>query len=241
MALPKVDVPVYELTLPSTGKTIKVRPFIVKEEKLLLMALASSDDNQIIETTKQIVNNCILSKGVNIDKLPYYDIDYLFIALRAKSVGETIDVNFICNNKPDKQTKCGFIFPVKIDIANVKVLNNDHTREITLPSGLVVRMKHPSYATMKRMMSNEDNLTKKIKLIASCIEMVIDGDKTFTPKDFSVEEFEGLIENMTEQYFKMLESFVDNMPYFVVSAQHDCPKCGFAHKIDYKDFTSFFR
>lgn len=241
MALPKVDVPIYELTLPSTGKTISVRPFIVKEEKLLLMALASKDDNQIIETTKQIVNNCILTKNINIDKLPYYDIDYLFIALRAKSVGEAVDVKFICNNKPDGINKCSFVFPVQIDIANVKVLNDDHPKDITLPSGLTVRMKHPSYATMKRMMSNEDNLTKKIKLIASCIDMMIDGDKTYTPKDYSKEEFEGFIENMTEQQFKMLESFVDKMPYFVVSAHHECPKCNFNHKIDYTDFTSFFR
>lgn len=241
MALPKVDVPVYELLLPSTGKKISVRPFIVKEEKLLLMALASKDEDQIIQTTKQIVNNCILTKGINVDKLPFYDIDYLFIALRAKSVGEAIDVKFICNNVVDNQ-KCSFTFPVQIDVSNVTVTNIDRPKEITLTSGIVVKLKHPSYATMKSILSlRVDNLTKKIKMIAACIDLMIDGDQTYSPKDYSREEFEALIENLTEENFKKLESFVDNLPFFSVSAQHDCPKCGYAHKINYTDFTSFFR
>lgn len=240
MGLPKVDVPIYELTLPSTGKAISVRPFLVKEEKLLLMALASNDETQIIDTTKQIVNNCMLTKGIDVNKLPYFDIDYLFIALRAKSVGENIDVSFICNNKTP-EGKCGFVFPVKIDIAHVKILNNEKKKEVQLSPTLVVKMKYPSYAIMKRLMGSEDGLTKKIKLIASCIEVMIDGDKTYSPKDYSKEEFEEFLENMTEVQFKKLDEFTQELPYFVVTAEHDCPKCGFHHKIEYKDFTSFFR
>lgn len=241
MALPKVDVPIYELTLPSTGKTLSVRPFLVKEEKLLLMALASNDENQIIDTTRQIVNNCILTKNINIDKLPYFDIDYLFIALRAKSVGEAIDVSFICNHRPDRENKCGFVFPVKIDISNVKVHNLDNRKSVQLSDKLVASMKYPSYAAMKRLMTNEDNLTRKVKLIAACVDYMADDKQTYTPKDYSKEEFEDFIESLTEQQFKKLDDFVSNMPFFVVTAEHDCPKCGFHHKIEYKDYTSFFR
>lgn len=241
MALPKVDVPIYELTIPSSGEMIRVRPFVVKEEKLLMMALASNDENHIIDTTKQIINNCILDEGVSVEKLPFFDIDYLFIALRAKSVGEAIDVNFICNNKIDGENKCGFVFPVKIDIANVKVLSNEAKKDIALSPKLIVKMKYPTYTAMKRLMDLEDNLSKKIKLVAACVDVMIDGDTTHSPKDYSKEEFEEFIENLTEEQFKKLEHFVNNLPYFVVTAEHDCPKCAFHHKIEYKDFTSFFR
>lgn len=241
MALPKVDVPIYELTLPSTGQKVSVRPFLVKEEKLLLMALASNDDNQIIDTTKQIINNCLLTKDIDVDKLPYFDIDYLFIALRAKSVGETVDVNFICNHKPDNENKCGFVFPVKIDIANVMVHNMSNSKVIKLSDKLVANMKYPTYATMKRHMTKEDNLSRKIKIIASCIDYMIDDKQTYTPKDYSKEEFEEFIENLIEEQFERLDEFVSDLPYFVVKAQHVCPKCGFEHKIQYRDFTSFFR
>lgn len=240
MTLPKIDVPIYELTVPSTGKPIKVRPFLVKEEKLLLMALASKDDVQIVETTKQIINNCILDQ-TDINKLSFFDIDYLFIALRAKSVGETIDVNFICNNKPDGVTKCSFVFPVKIDISNVDVRNKQSSKDIRISEKMSFRMKYPSYDLMKMLNSKENGMTKKIKMIVGCVERLFDGDQSYTPKDYSPEEFEGLIESMTENQFKKLEEFVNTLPYFIVTAQHDCPKCGFHHKIEYTDFTSFFR
>jgi hypothetical protein len=241
MTLPKVDVPIYELTIPSTGQAIKVRPFIVREEKLLMMALASNDENQIIETTKQVVNNCILTDGINVEKLPFFDVDYLFIALRAKSVGEAIDVNFICNHKPDGTNKCGFVFPVKIDIANVSVTNNRAKENINLSDNLIATMKYPSYATMRRLINKDSNLERKIGLVAACIDLMVDEKQTYSPKDYSKEEFEEFLENLTETQFKRLEEFVDNMPTFFVTAQHECPKCSFNHRIEYKDFTSFFR
>lgn len=241
MTLPKIDVPTYELTLPSTGKTVRVRPFLVKEEKLLLMALASKDDNTIIETTKQIVNNCMLTKGVDVEKLPFFDVDYLFIALRAKSVGEAIEVNFTCNHRTEDGSKCGFIFGAKIDIANVEVLNKEHEKTIQLTDKLTVKMRYPSYDVMKRITDKDDELTNKIRIIAASIDMVIDGDTVHSPKDYSREEFEEFIEGFTEAQFKKLSNFVENFPFFQVVAEHECPRCHFNHKIKYKDFTSFFR
>ena len=104
--LPKIDVPIYNVKLPSTGQELSVRPFLVKEEKMLLMAVKSDDAQEIIRTTKQVINNCIVSPEIDVDTLPFFDIDYLFIALRAKSVGESIDVNFICQSEVDGD-KCG--------------------------------------------------------------------------------------------------------------------------------------
>jgi hypothetical protein len=240
MTLPKIDFPIYELRIPSTDKPIKVRPFLVKEEKLLLMALASNDDQQIIDTTKQIINNCILD-DTDISKLAFFDIDYLFIALRAKSVGEAVDVRFTCNYKADGENRCGFIFPVKLDIANVAVKNKDVSKDIKLTEKQMLRMKYPSYDIMKMLSSKEDNLSKKIKIIVACLDKIFDGDQAFSSKDYSKEELESYIENLTEVQFRKVDAFVSNLPYFLVVSQHECPKCNFKHRIEYTDFTSFFR
>jgi hypothetical protein len=239
--LPKVDVPIYELALPSSGKLIKVRPFIVKEEKLLLQALESKDELQIVETTKQIVNNCLLSEDVDVEKLPFFDVDYLFIALRAKSVGESIEVSFRCNNRPDGQNKCNHVFQANIDISNIEVDNKDLDKKIALTDAITVKMKYPSYDVMKRLSDKEDTLSKKIKVVAASIDMIVEGDKVYTPKDHSKEEFEAFVEGFTEEQFKKVSNFVDNFPHFKIVANDICPKCGFNHRIEYTDFTSFFR
>lgn len=239
--LPKVDVPIYELNLPSSGKTIKVRPFLVKEEKLLLMALSSQDESAVVETTKQVVNNCILTEGVNVEKLPFFDVDYLFIALRAKSIGEAIDVNFKCNHRPNGTDRCGFIFPAPIDISKIDVVNKDVEKNIKLTEKITVKMKYPSYEVMKRMTDRDDDITRKVKVIVASIDMIVDGDKIHSPKDYSKEELEQFVEGFTEEQFKKLANFVDNFPHFIVIASNKCPKCGFDHRIEYTDFTSFFR
>ena len=241
MTLPKIDTPIYELTLPSTGQTIVVRPFIVKEEKLLLQALASKDDKAIIETTKQIVNNCILTPGIAIDKLPFFDVDYMFIFLRAKSVGESISVNFRCNNVPPEKPKCNFVFPADVNISNVEVANLDTEKTIRLTDKMVVKMKYPSYEVMKRLTDADDDISRKVKVIAACIDRVIDGDNTYTPKDYSKEDFEEFIGGFTEDQFRKVSAFVDAFPHFYIVAEEKCPKCGFHHRIEYTDFTSFFR
>lgn len=241
MDLPKIDVPVYELKLPSSGKDIRVRPFLVKEEKLLLIAVESKDQNTIIQTTKQIINNCLIDKDTNIEKLPFFDIDYLFIALRAKSIGETVNVNFICNMYSEG-VKCGTMFPVDIDISNCEVKRKeDISSTIRLTDKITIKMKYPSYEVMKRFIENEDVLTKKIKIMASSIDQVIEGDKIFSSKDYTKDQLEQYIEALTEEHFKKLEAFVDNFPSFVILAEGKCPKCKYDHKLEYTDFTSFFR
>lgn len=241
MDLPKIDVPIYELKLPSSGKSIRVRPFLVKEEKLLLIAVESKDQNTIIQTTKQIINNCLIDNDVNIERLPFFDVDYLFIALRAKSIGETVNVNFICNVYEEGK-KCGTMFPVDIDIQKCEVKKpEDVSQTIKLTDKVTIKMKYPSYEVMKRFMENEDVLTKKIKIIASSIDQIVDGDKVMSHKDFSKDQLEQYIETFTEEQFKKFEKYVDNFPSFVILAEGMCPKCKFNHKLEYTDFTSFFR
>ena len=240
MTLPTIDVPVYELKIPSTGDTIRIRPFLVKEEKLLLMAVETKDENEIVNTTKQIIKNCILDGDVDIDKLPFFDIDYLFIALRGKSIGESIDVSFTCRNRVEDK-ECGTIFDAKIDIANVEVVKDEAVHKtIELTGGVTVTMKYPNYAAMKLLTSKESNLEKKVNIIVTCIDKIFKDNKTYDSKDYTKAEMNGFVSSMTEENYKKLENFVDNFPFFQCVAEAKCPKCGFAHNIKYKDFTSFF-
>lgn len=239
MNLPTLVLPEYELKLPSTGKEIKVRPFIVKEEKLLLMALESGNEKDIIDTTRQVVSNCILTEGIKIDALPFFDVDYLFIALRAKSIGESIDATFTCNNILEAGP-CESSFSAKIDISNIGVNIPDIPKDIKLPGNILVRMKYPNYATMKMILDSDHVINKKINIIAGSIDLIQDKTGVFRPKDLKTKELKDFLEGMTKEQFKKLENFVDNFPTFYVKVNAKCPGCGFDHEIQYREFTSFF-
>jgi len=237
--LPKIDLPIYEIKLPSSGKPLKVRPFVVKEEKLLLMALESSDEKDIIETTKQVVNNCIIDK-IDIDKIPFFDMDYIFITLRAKSVGENIEVKYTCYNEVNG-ISCDNTFPAKIDVMNYTLIKNENIKDkIQLTGSLSVKMKYPSYTVMRFLESDMGNFDKKINIIAECIDVVADKDKVYTRKDYTNEELIDFIENLPQQQYKKLEEFIDNFPTFSITSKAVCPKCKFEHELDYRDFTDFF-
>ena len=240
MALPELMLPIYELTIPSSGKEIKVRPFLVKEEKLLLMAAESDDDQEIINTTIQTIKNCIVEGDVNVDKLPFFDIDYLFIALRAKSIGETVDMSFVCNNVVD-DVPCNHKFEAAIDIANVIVIKDESiSNEVKLTNQVSVKLKYPQYSVIRMIKDDDDIIERKIKILINCIDYIIDKDKVLSSKDYSKEELRSFIENMTEEQFAKLDPFITNFPGFQVNLEKECEKCGFLHEIEYKDFNSFF-
>jgi len=236
----KLDLPTYDVKLPSSGETVKIRPFTVKEEKLLLMALESDDEKEIISTTKQVVNNCIVSDPLELDKLPFFDVDYLFIALRAKSVGESVDVKFRCEAVYDG-TRCGAIFPIKIDISNVLIKKDENAKmEISVPPKYTLKMKYPSYTTVKSILDDDSILNKKITLIAGSLAYIVDGEQMHKVSEMPKEEVTQFIESLTHDQFSKLEYFVDHYPTFVVTADATCPQCGYEHHIEYKDFTRFF-
>lgn len=240
MALPKIDLPVYELKLPSNNKQVKIRPFLVKEEKLLLMAVESNDEAEIINTTKQVINNCLIDSDVNIETLPFFDVDYLFIALRAKSVGESIEVKFTCNNFVNDSI-CGYVFPAKIDIANCQISKDDTIKNIVdVGKNIKIKMKYPNYTAMKTILDNDNVLNKQLNIIASCVDQIIDGDKIHTSKDFTREELIAFLESLTKEQYVKLEEYINNFPSFVISTKAQCGKCGYEHNLIYDDFASFF-
>lgn len=236
----KIDLPTYDLRLPSTGKDIRVRPFLVKEEKLLLMAVESNDEDEIVRTTKQVIQNCML-EDIDIDKLPFFDIDYLIIALRGKSLGEKVAVRFTCQNVLESGEACRTIFETDVDISKAEIDYKEKVDfDIDLGNKLTVKMRYPTYSIMKTLDENENELERKVKIIVNCIEYIIQGDKVYSFKDYSKDELKAFVEELTQEQFTRLEKFVDNFPGFIVKLQSICPGCNFNHEIEYKDFQSFF-
>jgi hypothetical protein len=242
MTLPKIDVPTYWVTIPSTQKEIKVRPFSVKEEKLLLMAAESKDVHMIVDTVKQVINNCVIEgDAFDMEKLPFFDVDFLFIFLRAKSIGETVELNLTCNNEVDGH-KCGNVIPVSLDIANATIKRDESIdKDIRLDKNTGVIMKYPPYSLMKELESTGE-LDQKTEIITSSIDYIYDtkGSIYRIGPDFTKKEMKDFVESLTEVQYKKLERFVDNFPVFVVKLEEKCGKCGFEHKIDYTDFYDFF-
>lgn len=244
MTLPKIDLPIHTIKIPSSGQEIQVRPFVVKEEKLLLMAAQSKDPIDVVDTTQQIINNCIITDGVDVHKMPFFDVDYIFIALRAKSLGESIIVPYICNHSLEDGSICGGKFDVKVDISNTSIIKDPKlSLDINLSGGIRLKLKYPTYSTMK-MMENHDNneldLDKKVKIIAHSVDQVIEKDRIQTNKDFTPDEMIEFISGLTQEDFKKLEFFVEHLPTFVIDSESTCSRCGQPHKIKYDDFTSFF-
>jgi hypothetical protein len=241
MTLPKIELPIYDLRIPSTQKEIQVRPFKVKEEKLLLMAAEAEDTNEVVNVTKQILNNCILTEGVEVDKLPFFDVDFLFIALRGLSIGDKIELQFTCNAVID-DNNCGFVYEDNLDLSKCRMVKDESiSNNIDLGSALSMKMKYPTYALMKQMEAGEAIIDRKIKVIANCIDMIVKGDEIHTTKDLSKKELMEFVEELSEFQFRKLEMFVDNFPYFVVDIENTCPKCKTLHRKEYRDFSAFFQ
>ena len=209
MPLPKIATPTYELVLPSSNRKIKYRPFLVKEEKILIIALESQDQKQIANAVKSILSSCILTKGIKVDKLSTFDIEYLFLNIRGKSVGESIDLLVTCGD--DGKTEVS----VNVPIAAIQVVRSeDHTTEIEIGDGWTVKMKYPSLNQFieSNFTDNEDTIEKSFHVLSSCIEMVYNDKEMFAASDCTKKELKEWVEALTSQQFQKLERFFETMP-----------------------------
>ena len=210
MPLPKINTPTYDLTLPSTGKKIKYRPFLVKEEKILIMALETEDISQITNAIIEILNDCILTKGISVTKLATFDIEYLFLNVRAKSVGESVEVNVICpdDNKTSVQ--------IEINLDSIKVQKTrGHKNIVKLDDQYSMKLKYPSLDEFidSNFESNEESdVDKSLNMITSCIEMVYDKEESWAASDSTQQELEEFIEQLNSKQFKSIENFFETMP-----------------------------
>jgi hypothetical protein len=242
MPLPKISTPTYELELPSNGKTIKYRPFLVKEEKILILALESQDTKQITTAIKQVLKECIITKGVKVEELPTFDIEYVFLNVRGKSVGENIDLIVTCYDD-DSNTQV----PVTIYIDEIQVQKNpEHSPDIKLDDNLVMRMKYPSLDQFIKNnfdfsdSQSESNIEKSFDIIASCIDMVYSDEESWAASDCTKKELVEFIEQMNSNQFKKIEKFFETMPKLSHTIKVKNPKTGVENEVTLEGLTSFF-
>ena len=209
MPLPKIATPTYELVLPSSNKKIKYRPFLVKEEKILILAMESQDSTQIANAVKDVISNCIISRGIKVDKLSTFDIEYLFLNVRGKSVGEEIEVMVTCPDDGKTQV------PKSINIDSIKVISDEnHSRDIKLDNNYTLRMKYPSLMEFikNNFAAAEMGVDDTFDLISSCIEQVYSEEESWTAEDCTKKELSQFLDQLNSNQFKEIEKFFETMP-----------------------------
>ena len=236
MALPKLTTPTYELEIPSTDAKIKYRPFLVKEEKILMMAMESKKSSDIVQAVKEIVMECTFNK-VNIDELPMFDVEYIFLQIRSKSVGEVSKLKLLCQD--DKET----YVEVELKLNEVKVqVGDDHTNKIDLDNGMGMIMTYPTINSFSDSGIQDINAGNMLEVISSCILQIYeeDGKKTFDPKDQTKKELTEFIEQMNTKQFKKVQSFFDTMPKLKHTIKLKNPKTKKESEITLTGLNDFF-
>lgn len=240
MALPKLDVPTYEIELPISKNKIKYRPFLVKEQKNLLMALESNESSTIQQNVRDILNNCTLTEGINIDKLPIIDVEYYFINLRSKSVGEIVETRYRCNNEVEDKV-CGNIMEASVNLQNIQPYREEEVSpEIQLTDKVMIKMKYPEFGIIKDSINMDDITEVTFNLIAESIEYIYDGDQFYYAHEAEPGEMLEFVEGLNQAQFEKVEHFFNNLPKLKETVEMTCSKCGFHHTIDVEGLENFF-
>jgi len=238
MPLPKISTPSYELVIPSTKKKIKYRPFLVKEEKILIMAMESQDSKQIANAIKDVLSACILTRGMKVNDLSTFDIEYLFLNIRGKSVGEEVEVMVTCPDDGETQV------PTTINLDEIMVqINKDHSPDIKLDDEYTLRMKYPSMDEFIKTNFNVDgsvNVDDTFKLIASCVDQVYSEDESWAGADCTKKELSDFVESLNSKQFKDIEKFFDTMPKLSHTVKVTNPKTKKENEIVLEGLQSFF-
>jgi hypothetical protein len=238
MGLPKISTPTYELELPSTEETILYRPFLVKEEKLLVIALESEDTKQITTAIKTVIKNCIITKNIKVETLPTFDIEFLFLNIRGKSVGEQVDVNIICPD--DNETNVS----ISINLDDIKVQKNEeHTNKIKVDPTIMMEMKYPSLEQFIKNnfdFNNQNAMDQSFDLIASCIDKIYTEDEVWSTSDVTKKEVTEFLESMNSSQFKDIEKFFETMPKLSHKIQITNPKTKVESEVVLEGLASFF-
>jgi len=238
MPLPTIATPTYELELPSTGKKVKYRPFLVKEEKLLVLALETENTKDISTAIKTVLKNCIQTRGVKVDNLPTFDIEYLFLNIRGKSVGEEVEVNLIAPD--DEVTEV----PVTINIDEIKVQKSkEHNKKVKLDETLVMEMKYPSLDQFIKSnfdFGEEVSMDQSFDLIGSCIDKIYNEEEVWSTADCTKKEVKDFLEQMNSMQFKEIEKFFETMPKLSHSVTFTNPKTQVESTVVLEGLSSFF-
>jgi len=238
MPLPKIATPTYELELPSSEEIIQYRPFLVKEEKLLVIALESEDTKQITTAIKTVIKNCILTKNIKVETLPTFDIEFLFLNIRGKSVGEEIEVNIICPDDNETQV------PVKINLDDIKVQKNEeHSNKIKIDNSIMMEMRYPSLDQFIKSnfdFSEKNAMDQSFELIGSCIDKIYTEDEVWATGDVTKKEISDFLESMNSSQFKGIERFFETMPKLSHMIKVKNPKTEVESEVVLEGLASFF-
>ena len=237
MPLPKISTPTYELEIPSTKKKIRYRPFLVKEEKILIIAMESQSDTEIANAVKDVLSTCILTKGVKVDTLSTFDIEYLFLNIRGKSVGEDVEVMVTCPD--DNKTKV----PVRVNLDDIQIITSkEHNRDIKLDDQLMMRMKYPSINEFikSNFTTNEIKPEDTFDLIISCIEQIYNEEESWSTSDCTKEEMNEFLDQLNSNQFKEIEKFFETMPKLSHTIKVKNPKTNVENSIKMEGLSAFF-
>ena len=238
MPLPKISTPTYELELPSTGETIQYRPFLVKEEKLLLLALESEDTKQITTAVKNVIKSCVNTKNIKVEQLPTFDIEYLFLNIRAKSVSEEVEVNIICPD--DGETTAS----VTIQVDEIEVQKNpDHTKNIQVDDDIMMEMRYPSLDQFIKSnfdLTSENTMEQSFDLVVSCIDKIYTKEEVWSSSDVTKKELNEFLEQMNSSQFKQIEKFFETMPKLSHTIKVKNPVTKVESEVVLEGLSSFF-
>ena len=239
MPLPTISTPTYELTLPSSGKKIKYRPFLVREEKVLIMALESEDTKQITNSVIDILNSCILSKGIKLETLATFDIEYLFLNIRSKSVGETIDVNIVCPD--DNKTQVA----VTVDVDSIKIKKDrKHKNVIKLDDNLSLKLKYPSMTQFIdsnfESKIDESEVKSTLDMIISCIDVIFNEEESWPASESTPKELEDFVDQLNTKQFKLIEDFFTTMPKLTHTVKVKNPQTEVESDVVLEGLAAFF-
>tara|TARA_B100001142_G_scaffold248184_1_gene247996 strand:+ start:3964 stop:4674 length:711 start_codon:yes stop_codon:yes gene_type:complete len=235
MALPKVALPTYELEIPSNGKKIKYRPFVVKEEKLLLLALESGDDKQIEDATRTLLKNCITTR-VKLEDLAIFDLEYIFLQIRAVSVGEVVEMLLTCEDDGETQVK------YNLNLTDVQVIKSeDHSSKIMLSDSMGLIMKYPSFEEfVKVSIIAKDTSEQVIEIMGKCVDQIFDGEDVYDSSTTSKKEFVEFIEGLTNKQFEKVQEFFSEMPVLKHEIKLKNPNTGVENSVVIQGLSNFF-
>jgi hypothetical protein len=240
MALPKIDTPVYDLELPLSKKKIRFRPFLVKEQRNLLMAMESDDKETIERNIRQVLHNCTLTEGLDIDKLPIIDVEFYFLNLRARSIGEIVQSKYRCENVVEEKT-CGNLMTAELNILEIHPdMTNVVNDIIQINNAISVKLKYPEFSVLERANKFESITDMAFDMIAESVEYIFDGEQYYYAAESEPDEIIEFIESLSQEQFSKIENFFNNLPKLNKKIEMDCKKCKFHHTIEVEGLDSFF-
>ena len=232
MGLPKINTVLYDLALPSSGEKIEYRPFLVKEEKILLMALEGKDEKEMVKAIKQIITQCVATEKFNVNKLAIVDLEYLFLNIRGKAVGDVSTISF--------EHECGEIIKLDVDLSKVEIVNNKNISDlVNLTEDIMIRLKPPSLDNVIGA-ANKNQIEVVMEIVRECLVEIIQGKDVFSAQDHTKEELDEFLNSLNSGQFQKIQTYYESLPKMKQDIEYTCPKCGETKKETLEGLASFF-